>query len=458
MSTSTTDTTSYKQQQSTFSLTDQTTSQEIVNHLNLPTNDANIVISKNITGRALLNPRVTLELLTGTKKTERSESQEMSNEKKKLKTEEDYLFAMKEQQETIKYYQNLITGYQQENSNYFVEPSKGLEHLHLTSVNSQYPLLNPIPSPGLYHCTSGQNANIIKELKFLKSNHSKDNYYDRILVEKDFPDIIWFVGSAFTNFGDNLPTVTQYPTNPSEEFSQRLLLKDLKGQPLIFTKVMKDWPALEKWSTEYILKQFGDTQVDVDMCTFGPMKEIQKMKFSEYLKRSKEDSWKNNNNVASSDNPVIFSKKPYLRNCPLLENEQLRSDIKSNTFFSEEDHNLIIMGAFIGAKDTATKMHKDTGNNLVAMITGSKYIVLLPPNEESNFQNVDDINILNPTSSSGHTGLPIESHPSFKNVGRAISTVLKPGELLFLPIGWLHYIHNLDFSISVSCWGKSIEN
>jgi len=48
----------------------------------------------------------------------------------------------------------------------------------------------------------------------------------------------------------------------------------------------------------------------------------------------------------------------------------------------------------------------------------------------------------------------IKSHPLFINVKNLVYFTLNRGDVLFLPKKWLHYIHNLEFSVSVSCWGK----
>ncbi len=39
--------------------------------------------------------------------------------------------------------------------------------------------------------------------------------------------------------------------------------------------------------------------------------------------------------------------------------------------------------------------------------------------------------------------------PQFRNV-RVIDVTIGPGDLLFLPVGWWHYVHGLDISVTMT--------
>ncbi|KYQ92309.1 transcription factor jumonji [Tieghemostelium lacteum] len=219
-----------------------------------------------------------------------------------------------------------------------------------------------------------------------------------------------------------------------------------KNEPVVFTSMAKEWPAVKKWSADFLIEQVGDKLVDVDMCKFGKFSEIQKMKFSEYCSKARDDSWSEEYSQKNR------AEKPYLRNFPIDEYPQLKDDVMNESYFNQSIHNLIIRGIFLGSKDSVTHLHKDTGDNLVAVVKGKKFFILIPPNQESLVSYDKDLEIA--YGPSDKKGIQIKDHPSFSKVQKLYTVIVDEGESIFIPIGWLHYVHNLDFSVSCSCWGK----
>ncbi|XP_030855882.1 HSPB1-associated protein 1 [Strongylocentrotus purpuratus] len=108
---------------------------------------------------------------------------------------------------------------------------------------------------------------------------------------------------------------------------------------------------------------------------------------------------------------------------------------------------------WIGSEGANTPCHQDTyGFNLVAQIRGRKKWHLFPPSqtelmyptripyEESSV--FSQVNVRSPD---------LQHHPKF---GRATPyvAVLHPGDILFVPKSWWHFVESLDTSISINCW------
>mmetsp|Transcript_34302 Transcript_34302/g.110156 ORF Transcript_34302/g.110156 Transcript_34302/m.110156 type:complete len:505 (-) Transcript_34302:186-1700(-) len=99
-----------------------------------------------------------------------------------------------------------------------------------------------------------------------------------------------------------------------------------------------------------------------------------------------------------------------------------------------------------GMRGVIAEAHYDGGRNMVAMLKGAKRYVLSPP------ASCKDLAII-----------PDRRHPSFRhsttdwshqaqaeahlNDAHAIDTVLREGEILYIPSYWIHYIVSLKYSI-----------
>ncbi|KAM9948322.1 hypothetical protein ACTFIT_001672 [Dictyostelium discoideum] len=248
-------------------------------------------------------------------------------------------------------------------------------------------------------------------------------------------------------------SVCQVERNDVENLDKELFYSYIKSnKPVVFEKYRSQ--AIEKWTPDYLLSIIGDREVHVNMCTFGSMSDIVPMKFSEYLNKTLKNEFPIND---SNGERIKKINKPYLRNFGMLDEFPiLKEDVKNNeSIFNKDVHNMVVMGSFIGCKDSATNFHKDTGENLVSVIHGKKFIVLIAPSDETNIKSKlsHDIEV---QFDSNDFGSPIELHPAFSDCSKIYTTILTQGQSLFIPVGWIHYVHNIDTTISVSCWGKEM--
>ncbi|XP_029174147.1 HSPB1-associated protein 1 [Nylanderia fulva] len=111
---------------------------------------------------------------------------------------------------------------------------------------------------------------------------------------------------------------------------------------------------------------------------------------------------------------------------------------------------------WIGSKGAHTDCHWDTyGYNLVAQIHGRKLWLLYPPSdslipvripyEESTVYS--KFNFYSLTMAEKDLLLKIAHKPKL--------IILEPGDVLFVPNGWWHYVESLDnINVSVNIWGK----
>jgi ribosomal protein L16 Arg81 hydroxylase len=99
---------------------------------------------------------------------------------------------------------------------------------------------------------------------------------------------------------------------------------------------------------------------------------------------------------------------------------------------------------WMGPRGTITPFHHDLTNNFMAQVIGRKRVRLAPSwdlplmlNNLHCFSQVDGRVV------PGATRPPVDEP-------QILEVVLNPGEVLFLPIGCLHYVHGIEISVTVS--------
>jgi lysine-specific demethylase 8 len=108
------------------------------------------------------------------------------------------------------------------------------------------------------------------------------------------------------------------------------------------------------------------------------------------------------------------------------------------------------VNAWIGPRRTVTPLHTDPHHNLLCQVYGTKAVVLFPPSESANMYPFQTG--LSTNSSQVDARRPdLLQFPGFANAA-GLRCVLRPGQVLYLPVGWWHYVESLSPSISVSFW------
>jgi hypothetical protein len=119
-----------------------------------------------------------------------------------------------------------------------------------------------------------------------------------------------------------------------------------------------------------------------------------------------------------------------------------------NTFFSPH-HDSKSLNCRFGQSGTLTELHYDTSRNFVAVFRGLKRYVLLPPEEYDHLHIHDSICHPHKRHSLCDLRNPKNLDPATSTCpnifkAKALQKVLKPGEVLYIPSHWFHYVLTLD--------------
>lgn len=220
------------------------------------------------------------------------------------------------------------------------------------------------------------------------------------------------------------------------------------NKPVIITDGMSDWKAMSLWTPDYFRTTLGSFEVQLYDNAFNF---IGLSCLSDYITEYF------NQNI-----PIDPHSIPYVRayckfrNVDFLWADQLFSHLQNDWtlpyFLPKSDYLLPYQttktiqpnqqacpakGLFISAKGCATHFHIDPwcSDAVLCQIQGEKEVTLI--SSEQLPSTLIDMNNLNSN----------ELRPYFAHAHRDI---LKPGEILYIPNGWIHHVASLSDSISLT--------
>ncbi len=199
-----------------------------------------------------------------------------------------------------------------------------------------------------------------------------------------------------------------------------------------------DWPALAKWTPDYLRRTVGDAPVEFqggrdEAGDFELAKDRHKRTapFSAYLDLIETNSGNDAYVTAynSAANQAAFA--------PLM------ADIRPIPSLLGPGEGML----WVGPAGTFTPLHFDLTNNLLIQISGRKRVMLVSPNQTKLMANKRHVfgevhDLEDPAC--------MARQPQAKDV-RPYLVTLEPGDMLFIPVGWWHQVRGLDFSVMMTC-------
>jgi hypothetical protein len=287
--------------------------------------------------------------------------------------------------------------------------------------------------------------------------------------------------------------ILQYPIPRTQALSmssfQTKLSDPSQHTPTIISGALEHWPALSErpWSSpSYLLDQTlgGRRLVPIEIGrSYTDDDWAQKIiTFREFMQTYM---------LSSHTSSHTASKTGYLAQHNLFAQiPSLRADISipdycycvpaPSTSLSQPVSHLDdpLLNAWFGPEGTVSPLHTDPYHNILAQVVGYKYVRLYAPSETAKLypraKDEKGIDMSNTSRIDLDEGMRVceegmgwradyeedgqfdeeqwrEEFPMFKEA-KYVEGILGPGECLYIPVGWWHYVRSLTSSFSVSFW------
>lgn len=220
-------------------------------------------------------------------------------------------------------------------------------------------------------------------------------------------------------------------------------------RPVIISGAMEGWPALERWTNDYLRRQAGSCAISPSKVTDagthipdakdGAIATASEMKFAEYIDL-----------IAGgtiSDGQLYAVQLPIKTALP-----ELWPDVAFPAYVEEDK--FAAVNLWLGAGNNFTGLHYDYADNFLTQIRGRKQVLLCPPQEIARVypfpfsyvgNNISRVNVASPD---------LTQFPAWADADRAL-VELGPGDMLYIPLFWWHAVWGVGENMSINYWWQS---
>ncbi len=236
----------------------------------------------------------------------------------------------------------------------------------------------------------------------------------------------------------NPPKTVRADALPTEVFRSTYLRKE----PVVIADGASSWRAFREWTPEYLKNVLGDMPFVVHHNAQGHF----------------------NYNPSAGIGPITRYRMPFSEAAEVigksreyyLDQQTIRSFPKLVDDLGEiphlADRRIEMVNFWFGADGVKTSLHHDMSDNFFVQIHGRKRLWLFSPEESANlypavddrFDHLSKVDVFAPD---------LEKHPLYaKAQQKLLYTVVEPGNIVYIPVGWWHALESIGVSISVNYW------
>jgi hypothetical protein len=226
----------------------------------------------------------------------------------------------------------------------------------------------------------------------------------------------------------------------SDEFLDRYYAAN---RPVILTGEMSGWPALAKWTPDYLKQAVGSKTIEFQ----GDRSKSERFEIHKdaHKRELPFDQFIDLVSQPGAGNDAYLTAYNSARNTEAI--SMLHPDLGFPDKFLNRDVEQPNGMMWIGPAGTLTSLHHDLTNNLIAQLVGRKRLLVLPASEVGKLYN--HLHVFSEISDLEDPALTLARFPRLEHA-RFTEVTLMPGEMIFMPLAWWHQVRSIDFSVTIT--------
>lgn len=209
-----------------------------------------------------------------------------------------------------------------------------------------------------------------------------------------------------------------------------------RNRPVKLTGLVDHWPAMKHWTLDYLTAKIGRAVVELQgqrlsSDDYELVKDRHKrhVAFAEFVTQLRQTETSNDFYITAYNDTVNKQALAPLWN-DVGDISLLKSSGGHDGFF------------WMGPKGTITPFHHDLTNNLLLQISGRKRVTMVAAYDSAHMRN--HLHCFSEWASPEDISVQGDAAPKLWQCD------IGPGEAIFLPVGWWHYVEALDHTIGMS--------
>ncbi|WP_136466600.1 cupin-like domain-containing protein [Flagellimonas onchidii] len=214
-------------------------------------------------------------------------------------------------------------------------------------------------------------------------------------------------------------------------------------KPVLIKGFAKKWPAYEKWSFDFFANLEIQDQIEMEIGNvLNKDTQLEQKDVKKYLEQVRDKGMEDADDKTYLTAYQIFEEFPKLLN---------HVDFSYLNRVTVND----VPAVWIGPKGTITGLHADDHNNMLAQIVGKKLMIVASPKYKRNVYPSKKFDLGAVLSQVDINNYDEEKFPEFRNI-EFLKVELEPGDVLYNPRDWWHYVKSLEASISTNTFAYTM--
>jgi hypothetical protein len=273
--------------------------------------------------------------------------------------------------------------------------------------------------------------------------------------------------SSVSNSGPIFVSEEIIPTTKDEATTQDIVAEKIapyyqQQTPVVLRGAVANAKAVSEWkSWDYLQRLVSDDavcHVELGGNYSASSAERSDIRFQDFLTYMQLFEEQRGRRAQEGISPPPSGELVYLAQNDVV--QELHQDFNVPQFCGDENNSVGHEGRlystmlWIGPYGCVSPMHNDPLDNVLMQFVGAKRALLFPPDDANSLYAGQEGNQPNTSPINPEEQPDLNRYPLLAEASPPLICDLQPGDLLYIPKRWFHYVRTVETSVSVNAWWR----